>query len=276
MNAFLGQKVAIVTHRPQTTRANQLGILTDPDFQIVFVDTPGLTKPRHKLDEIMVGEAEESLRDAEVVLWLVEANRDPGAGDRYIADPLQSLPTHVTVILGLNKADLLAPDEVQLRCEEYQRLLPGVAWILFSALTGDGVPELLEMLVAALPEGPRYYPADQTTDSFVRDIAGELIREQIFLQMEQEVPYGTAVVVEQFKKRESGVTYIGATIFVDRQNHKRMLIGRKGEQLRKIGSAARTEIEALIQGKAYIDLWVKVEPKWRQNRAALKRFGYGH
>jgi GTP-binding protein Era len=276
MNALLGQKVAIVTHRPQTTRKNQLGILTRPEYQIIFVDTPGLTKPRHKLDEFMVGEADDTLHDADIVLWLVEANQAPGAGDRFIARTIRSLPDNIQIVLGINKADLLSPAEILERTDAYRAHVPDAGWILFSALHGDGLQALLEMLINALPEGPRYYPSDQTTDSYERDIAAELVREQIFLQMREEVPYGTVVVVEQFKERENGVTYIGATIFVERENHKRMLIGRKGEQLRKIGTAARREIEELIQGRVFLELWVKVAPHWRHNEQALKRFGYSH
>ena len=274
MNALLGQKIAIVTHRPQTTRVNQLGILTEQAYQIIFVDTPGLTKPRHKLDEFMMDEADESLRDADVVLWLVEANQEPGAGDRYIASMLQVLPSGKRIILGINKSDLLKPEEVQARADAYRSMLPDVPWILFSALRGYGCDELLGMLIDALPEGPRFYPIDQTTDSFQRDIAAELIREQIFLQLREEIPYGTLVKVEQFKERDSGVTYIGATIYVERENHKRIVIGRKGEQLRKIGAAARKEIEEMVESKVYLELWVKVEPNWRTNEQALKRFGY--
>jgi len=275
LNALLGQKIAIVTHRPQTTRANQLGILTEAEHQIIFVDTPGLTKPRHKLDEFMVGEADESLHDADVVLWLVEANQVPGAGDSYIAATLRSLPEREQIVLGINKADLLKPEKVQRRTETYRALLPDAPWILISALKGHGLEALIEMLIDALPEGPRYYPHDQTTDSYQRDIAAELIREQVFLQMREEIPYGTVVIVEQFKERDNGVIYIGATIYVERDNHKRIIIGRKGEQLRKIGAAARREIEEMIQTRLYLELWVKVEPRWRSNEQALKRFGYG-
>ncbi|HET6443830.1 MAG TPA: GTPase Era [candidate division Zixibacteria bacterium] len=275
MNAFLGQKIAIVTHRPQTTRSNQLGIITRPEYQIIFVDTPGLTKPRHKLDEFMVGEADESLQDADIVLWLVEANERPGAGDRFIAATIRSLPEQSQIVLGINKADLLSPEEVQERTEAYRAFVPDSPWILFSALHGNGTPALLDLLIGALPEGPRYFPADQTTDSYERDIAAELVREQVFLQMREEIPYGTVVVVEQFKERENGVTFIAATIYVERDNHKKMLIGHKGEQLRKIGSAARRQIEEMVQGRVYLELFVKVEPQWRYKEQLLKRFGYG-
>ena len=274
MNALLKQKIAIVSPRPQTTRSNQLGILTRPEYQIIFVDTPGLVKPRHKLDEFMVSEADNSIHDADVVLWLVEANEWPGPGDKIIAATLLELPGTTPVVLGINKADLLRPDSVIPRTEAYRALLPEAGWLLFSALHGDGVDVLLQMIVDVLPEGPRYYPADQTTDAFMRDIAAELVREQIFLQLREELPYGTVVQVEEFKKRESGVTYIGATIYVERENHKRIIIGAKGARLREIGSAARRQIEEMLQGKVYLELWVKVEPNWRRNEKALKRFGY--
>jgi GTP-binding protein Era len=274
MNAFLKQKVAIVTPRPQTTRTRQLGILTKPEFQIIFVDTPGLIKPRHKLDEFMVATAEEAVHDADIVLWLVDASEPPGDSDRIIAETMRSLPEHIHLVLGLNKADLLAPEEVIERTEAYRALLPTAEWLLFSAFHGNGIDELLQMLVDALPEGPRYYPIDQTTDAFVRDISAELIREQIFLQMRDELPYGTAVEVTEFEERDNGMTHISATIYVERQNHKKIVIGAKGTQLRKIGTAARREIEELIQGRVFLTLWVKVEPNWRRNEQALQRLGY--
>lgn len=275
MNAFLKQKIAIVTPRPQTTRNRQLGILTQPDYQIIFVDTPGLIKPRHKLDEFMVARADESIRDADIVLWLVDGSETPGVGDQAIAGTLQALPQDVHVILVINKIDLVPPEEVISRSDSYLELLPGGDWIVISALKGDGLDDLLKKIVQALPEGPRFYPVDQTTDLFIRDIAAELIREQIFLQMRDELPYSTTVIVDEYKERENDVVYIQANIFVERENHKKMIIGTKGEQLRKIGSAARREIEDLVGNKIYLDLWVKVEPNWRRSDRALKKFGYG-
>jgi GTP-binding protein Era len=177
-------------------------------------------------------------------------------------------------ILGINKADLLAPEEVIARSETYRALLPDAQWLLFSARNKTGLDELLQMILAALPEGPRFYPIDQTTDAFVRDIAAELIREQIFLQLKDEVPYGTAVRVDEFKERENGVTYIAATLYVERDSHKKIVIGAGGAQLRQIGAAARKEIEKLIDGKAFLELWVKVEPNWRRDEQALRRLGY--
>jgi GTP-binding protein Era len=272
MNGLLGQKIAIVTPRPQTTRTRQLGILTEADYQVIFVDTPGMLKPRHKLDEFMLDTAVEALQDANVVLWLVDASEPPGPGDRAIAEQLQGVET--PVILGMNKSDLLAPADVIPRSEAYRALLPEAEWILFSALGGLGLKELLAMLVRALPEGPRYYSEDEVTETYLRDIAAELIREQVFLQMREELPYGTAVKVEHFEEKENGVTVIGATIYVERENHRKMLIGVRGSQLRKIGAAARKEIEELVEGRVFLELWVKVEEQWRRKESALKRLGY--
>ena len=274
MNAILKQKVAIVSPRPQTTRTNQLGILTQPDYQLVFVDTPGLMAPRHKLDEYMMGVAQEALQDAEIVLWMVDGSEPPGTGDRIISETLKELPEKVNLILAINKADLVAPEDVLPRTAAYQEMAPDAEWLFFSALQQGGVESLLKMLIDLLPEGPRYYPADQTTDSYVKDIAAELIREQIFLRMREELPYSTAVQVMEYKLRDNGTTYIAATVFVERENHKKMIIGNKGKQLRAIGAAARKEIEKLIDGKVYLELWVKVEPQWRRSETALKRFGY--
>ncbi len=274
INAFLQEKIAIVTPRPQTTRTRQLGILTTPDYQMILMDTPGLMKPRHKLDEFMMETAVESLESADVLLWLVDVSQTPGPGDKIIARQLAGLNPDIPVILGMNKADLLAADQVLPHSEAYHSLLPNAAWIVFSATQGDGRDPLLQMLINALPQGPRYYPADQITDVYLRHIAAELVREQIMLQLRDEIPYGTAVRVDEFKERENGVIYIGATIYVERDSHKRILIGAKGSQLRRIGAAARQEIEALVESKVFLELWVKVEPKWRRNEKALKRFGY--
>ena len=274
INAFLGQKIAIVTPRPQTTRIRQLGILTDVNYQMVFVDTPGMMKPRHKLDEFMVETAVDALNNADVVLWLVDGSEKPGPGDRAIAAHLAKLDENVRLVLGMNKGDMLSMEQVLPHTEAYRELVPTANWILFSALHGNGRDELLQMLIEALPEGPRYYPADQVTDLYLRDIVAELVREQIMLQMRDEVPYGVAVQTDQYKERENGVIYIGANIFVERDSHKRILIGAKGSQLRQIGSAARQEIESFLEGKVFLDLWVKVEPKWRRNERVLKRFGY--
>jgi GTP-binding protein Era len=274
MNGFLRQKLAIVSPRPQTTRTRQLGILTAETYQIVFVDTPGLIAPRHKLDEYMVAAANETLADADVILWLLDGSEPPGAGDQYIARTVAPLAAATPLILGINKADLIPAHQVVERVEAYRALAPEAAWLLFSALHGDGLEELLGMIVQALPQGPRFYPADQTTDVFIRDIAAELIREQIFLQMRDELPYSTAVLVDEFQERPGAAARVAATIYVERENHKKMLIGSKGAQLKQIGAAARRQIEELVGGPVFLELWVKVEPNWRRSESALRRFGY--
>ncbi len=273
MNAFLQDKIAIVTPRPQTTRTRQLGILTTDNYQIIFIDTPGLIKPRHKLDEYMVEVATDSLEDADVILYLVDVSQPVGTGDKIIAGQLQAVK-NTPLILGMNKADLLKPDQVIPQTEAYRALLPDAPWIVFSATRGHGRDELRQMLVERLPEGPPFYPPDQITDVYVRDMAAEFIREQIMLQLREEVPYGTAVKILDFKERDNGTTYISANIFVERDTHKRIIIGNKGEQLKKIGAAARKELEQLTGGKVYLELWVKVLPKWRRNEKALRRLGY--
>jgi GTPase len=275
MNALLQQKVAIVTPQPQTTRKRQLGILTTPTYQIVFIDTPGLMKPRHKLDEFMVEAASEALQEADMILWLVDASEEPGLGDEAIARQIAANTGPQTkVIMGMNKLDLVPADEVIARSEGYQALLPETDWLMFSAQTQSGVDELLQKIIDALPEGPRYYPADQVTDAFLRDIAAEMIREQALIQLRDEIPYGTAVQIEEFKERENGVTYISATIYVERENHKKIVIGAKGAQLRQIGADARKEIEAMLGSKVFLELWVKALPQWRRDEQALRRFGY--
>jgi len=273
MNAFMRQKIAAVTHRPQTTRTRQLGIITEPTYQMVFIDTPGIIHdPRHELDEYMMQAALETLDDADVVLWLVGMDEWPGEADRRIAARLAE--TDGKVILALNKIDAVSPAEALQRTEAYVSLLRSADWLHLSALTGDGVAELLDWLVAVLPEGPRYYPADQITDVYERVIAAELIREQIMLQLRDEVPYGTAVRVRDFKERDNGITYINADIFVERDSHKSIVIGKGGAQLKALGAAAREQIEALVGGKVFLELWVKVSKDWRHDPNQLRQFGY--
>ncbi len=274
MNAFMRQKIAAVTHRPQTTRTRQLGIITEPDYQMIFIDTPGIIRdPRHELDEYMMQSALETLDDADVVLWLVDMGERPGEGDRQIAARLAE--GERKVILALNKVDTVSPAEALERTEAYVSLLRSAGWLHLSALKGDGVDELLARLAAALPEGPRYFPADQITDAYERAIAAELIREQIMLQLRDEIPYGTAVRVRDFKERDNGTTYVSADIFVERDSHKSIVIGKGGAQLKALGAAARQQIEQLVDGKVFLELWVKVSKDWRRDPNMLKQLGYG-
>jgi GTP-binding protein Era len=273
INAWLGEKIAIVSPKPQTTRHRLRGILTRPDAQIIFVDTPGIHQPRHKLGEFMVETAAKSIPDADVVLFVVDVSEMPTAEDEQI---VQLIEKHgqVPVILVLNKADLLSPEEVQPHSNAYFELAQYDDWMMISATRGDNCDKLLDMVVAHLPEGPRYYPPDQLTDQTMRFIVAELIREQVLRFVHQEVPHAVAVVVEEWKRRREDLTYIGATVYVERDSQKGIIIGARGTMLKHIGRAARGEIERLVGNRVYLDLWVKVREKWRKDEDELRRLGY--
>jgi len=274
MNQLVGQKVAIVSPKPQTTRSRILGILTRPDAQVIFVDTPGLHRPRHKLGQAMVAAATRAIPDADVVLFLVDVSVRPTDEDRMIAGLIRK-HTEAPVILVLNKMDLLPAAKVKSHTETYWELVPyRHGWMMTIATQGVNLDKLLDIIIAALPEGPRYYPGDQVTDQTEREIAAELIREQVLRYTRQEVPHAVAVVVEEFKERESGAVYVAANIFVEKDSQKGIIIGRGGRMLRQIGSAARQEIERMTGGQVYLDLWVKVRKGWRRDERALRRLGY--
>ena len=273
MNVYLGEKVAIVTPKPQTTRENQLGILTRPEAQIVFVDTPGIHEARNKLGEYMVEVAAGTIPDADVVLFIVDVSEMPTRADEIIAGMIAE-QARGPVILALNKCDLIGESEAAEHSAAYQALLPNADPILVSATRGDNRERLLEMLVERLPYGPRYYPAEQLTQTQIRDNAAELIREQVLLMYEQEVPHAVVVKVMEFKERSPDLTYIAATIFVERDSQKRILIGSKGSALKELGRRARAELEAMLGTRVYLDLWVKVLKNWRKDESALRRLGY--
>jgi GTP-binding protein Era len=280
MNAYLGQKIAIVSPKPQTTRNRLLGILTLErergdlaDAQIVFVDTPGIHQPLHKLGEYMVDTAVRAIPDADVVLFLVDVSRPPGDEDRQIAGILRE-QCRVPVLLVLNKSDLVAPEEVSSHVEAYQALGEFDDWLLVSALRGDNRDHLLEETIARLPLGPRYYPEEQVTDQQLRFMAAELVREQVMRHLRQEIPYSIAVVVQEFKERSADLTYISANIFVERDTQKAIVLGRRGEMIKQIGRDARREIEQLLGTRVYLELWVKVRRKWRKDEKELRRLGY--
>jgi len=273
MNAYLGQKVAIVSEKPQTTRWRIRGILTRPDAQVIFVDTPGIHQPKHKLGEFMVETATRAIPDADVILFVVDVSEMPTAEDEQIARLIEKYG-RAPVILALNKADLLPPERVIPHTDAYFKLVRHEDWMLVSATRGDNRDKLLDMIIAHLPEGPRYYPEDQITDQPVRTIAAELIREQVLHFTHQEVPHAVAVVVEDFKERSPNLTYISATIYVEKDSQKGIIIGKEGRMLKRIGQAARREIEALLGTQVYLDLWVKVRKKWRRREEELRRLGY--
>ena len=275
MNAYLGQKIAIVSEKPQTTRNRLLGILTREDAQIIFVDTPGIHAPLHKLGEYMVETAVRSIPDADVVLFIVDASVPPRGEDALVADAIREQVAELPVVTALNKVDLLSSPE-SLNADAYLDMLQPTAWLPTSAVRGDNRDELLELIIAQLPHGPRYYPEDQITDQQTRFIAAELIREAALGRLRHEVPYALAVVVDEFKPRSEDMTYVGATIYVERDSQKGIVIGQGGKTLKDIGKAARTEIEKLADTRVFLELWVKVRPKWRKKEDDLQRLGYAN
>jgi len=273
MNAYLGQKIAIISDKPQTTRGRLLGILTEAEYQVVFVDTPGIHKPLHRLGAHMVDVAKRAVSDADVIVWLVDVSVPPTSEDKEIARVLKAV-RGVPVILALNKVDLLPSDAAEELAQSYLALLEPSQWLLLSAERGDNRERLLEIIVQSLLLGPRYFPVEQVTDQDERFLAAELIREQILRQLSQEVPHAVAVVVEEFKERSENLSYISATIIVERDGQKQIVIGRGGAMLKQIGQAARVEIEQALGRRVYLELWVKVVPRWRRDPDQLRRMGY--
>lgn len=274
MNALMGQKIAAVSPRPQTTRQRQLGILTLPQAQLVFMDTPGMHKPVHKLGEYMNQVAEDALKDADVILWLVDASVSPTPEDLRIAERLKSMNDLPPVLLGLNKIDLLDKDLLSERTQQYQSLYPFEQVIPFSATRGDGRDELMQALIDRLPPGEALFDPDQITDLYEREIAADLIREAALLHLRDEVPHAIAVRIDEFTERGEEGAYIHATLFVERESHKGIVIGKGGEMLKKIGSSARQEIEAMSGRRVFLELKVKVNPNWRNKPDALRWLGY--
>ncbi|MBD1834290.1 GTPase Era [Cyanobacteria bacterium FACHB-472] len=272
MNQLVGQKIAITSPVAQTTRNRLRGILTTPEAQIIFVDTPGIHKPHHQLGEVLVKNAQIAINSVDVVLFVVDGSQEAGGGDRYIVDLLER--TETPVILGLNKIDQQQSDSEWLD-DSYTKLAEPHNWeiVKFSALTGDGMEGLQQVLCDRLETGPYYYPPDLVTDQPERFIMGELIREQILLLTREEVPHSVAVTIDRVEE-EPTITRLLATIYVERPSQKGILIGKGGTMLKAIGSDARQQIQKLIAGKVYLELFVKVQPKWRQSRLHLLELGY--
>lgn len=273
MNAYLGQKIAIVSEKPQTTRNQLLGILTRPDAQIIFVDTPGIHAARNKLGEYMVEAAVQTIPDADLILFMVDVSVSPRFIDKRIAS-LITESTTAPVLLVLNKADLLTKTEKDERRQEYLALGEFSDSILTSMLNSESRTALLEKIISNLPFGPRYYPEDQVTDQQERFIAAEMVREAVLEHTRQEIPHSVAVVVDQFKRRSNNVVFVSAMIYVEKESQKGIVIGKNGSMLKRIGSAARPEIEQMVDRKVYLELWVKVWKKWRNKEGDLRRLGY--
>ena len=294
LNRLLGQKIAITSPKPQTTRDQILGILTTADAQMLFLDTPGIHRPLHKLGEYMVQTAADTIADADVVLWLVDVNTPPTAEDHAIAELLQQLTMRKRkrialppLILGFNQADRWGGDgdSTAKRVGEYTALLewlsqetqgdrPAVSTAVFSATTGKGEPELLALVRNLLPLGPRYYPEDQVTDVDLRYMSAEIIREKALYLLQDEVPHSLAVEVDEFAERSDTLTYISAILYVERESQKSIVRGSGGAMIKRIGQTARPDIEALVGTKVYLELWVKVWERWRKRQNLLKQLGY--
>ncbi|MDK6869162.1 GTPase Era [Lactobacillus paragasseri] len=271
LNFLVGQKVAIMSPQPQTTRNKISGIYTDDQEQIVFIDTPGIHKPKNKLDDFMDKSSYSALDEVDVVLFMVEPE-PAGKGDQYIAELLKKIKK--TVFLVINKIDKVHPDKLLSIIDSYKNLGDFAEIVPISASQGNNVSELIKTIAKYLPEGPQFYDADQLTDRPEYFIVAELIREQVLKLTHEEVPHATAVVVDRMRDHEGGKLQIEATIYVERPGQKGIIIGKKGQMLKQIGIAARQEIEALLGEKVNLRLWVKVQKNWRSDPAFLKSIGY--
>jgi GTP-binding protein Era len=272
LNRLIGQKIAITSQKPQTTRNRILGILSRSDGQILFIDTPGVHAARSRLNKMMVEQAREACRDVDLILWLVEADR-PVDNEPLVTKVLQQ--SSAKVMLVVNKCDLVGPERLLPLLAAYGRLRDFVAIVPVSALTGDNCAPLVDVILQALPEGPRYYPDDQVTDLPERFIVAELIRERLLAHTRDEVPYGAAVQVEEFREEpERNLVVIGAVIYVEREMHKRMVVGKGGAMLRRIGQEARHAIEGLLGVRVFLELFVRVEPGWSASDRTLRELGY--
>jgi GTP-binding protein Era len=275
MNAYLGEKIAIVSPKPQTTRHTQLGILSEKDYQLIFVDTPGMHEPRNKLGEYMVEAAARAMLDADAILFIVDASAPPHADDVRLAQTIQNRAGAAPVVLALNKSDVLKPAHVLPHTEAYRALVPEAKWMLISATRGDNLAELRQMLIDVLPEGPALFPEDELTQTHLRDLCAELIREAALTSLEQEVPHGIAIEIELFDETSKpGLVRVSSVLYVEREAHKGIVIGAGGSKLKEIGVNARQQMETLLQQKVFLEVHVKVRRNWREKENEVHRMGY--
>lgn len=274
INRLLGTKIAATSPWPQTTRKTQMGILTLDNAQIVFVDTPGVHNPIHKLGERMNEEALMVLEESDIILFVVDISEPPSDEDRLLASSLGKVKRGIPQILALNKVDLVPKKSIQANQEQFQFLLSQAETITISSTEGENLDELISIIISLLPDGPPFFPEDQLTDLYEREISADLIREAILFNLRAEVPHSIAVRIDEYKDRDNNYTYIAATLFVERDSQKGIVIGQGGETLKKIGIAARQKIEELIGRKVYLQLRVKVRKNWRNDPAALRLFGF--
>ncbi|MBD3107579.1 GTPase Era [Bacillus sp. AGMB 02131] len=273
LNRVIGQKIAIMSDKPQTTRNKVQGVLTENNAQMIFIDTPGIHKPKHKLGDFMVRSAINALREVDVILFMVNAVEGIGRGDEYIIEKLEGIKT--PIFLVVNKIDEVHPDELLPLIEKYKEKLDFKAIVPISALQGNNIETLLAAIKEELPEGPQYYPADQVTDHPERFIISELIREKALHLTREEVPHSIAVVIDSIKKMEGKETvHVMATIIVERSSQKGIIIGKQGSMLKEIGQRARQDIELLLGSKVFLELWVKVQKDWRNKASVLRDYGF--
>ncbi|MCT2881876.1 GTPase Era [Lentilactobacillus buchneri] len=271
LNRVIGQKIAIMSDKPQTTRNKIQGVYTTKEAQIVFIDTPGIHKPQNKLGDFMMESALSALKEVDAVLFMVNAIEHRGAGDNFIIDQLKNVDKPIYLLI--NKIDEISPDDIMPIIEQYKNALEFKDVYPISALQGNNVPELIDTLIKELPNGPQYYPADEVTDHPERFVISELIREKVLELTRQEIPHSTAVVIESIKTEDS-LLRIRATIIVERDGQKGIVIGKGGSMLKKIGTLARKDIENMMGNKVFLELWVKVEPHWRDKANLLNSYGY--
>jgi len=274
LNAMLQQKIAAVSPRPQTTRKRQMGILTTEFAQVIFLDTPGIHLPRHKLGAAMNQEALSTLAECDLIVCIVDASQPPDENDRLLAEQILRIKRPIETLLVLNKIDLLPSGTTPERQAEFTPLFPNAHPLPVSATLGTGLDILLQEIIARLPDSPPYFSEDQLTDLYERDLAADLIRESALIILRDEVPHGIAVRIDQFTERGESGAYIEATLFVEKESHKGIVIGQGGSMLKQIGSRARLEIEAMSGRKVFLQLRVKVRKNWRDNESVIKAFGF--
>ena len=272
INALIDDKIVIVSDKAQTTRNRIVCIYTDEKKQIVFMDTPGIHKPKHKLGEFMVDQAVDSLREVEAVLFVVAANEKRGPGDNFVIEQLRKV--NVPVFLIVNKIDTMDKQDLLEAIVSYENSYPFEAVVPISAKEKDNIEEVVNLLEKHLPEGPKYFPDDMITDQPERLIISDIVREKILLQTHDEIPHAIAVDVDEMKTREDGTTYVRATIYVERDSQKGIIIGKQGAMLKTIGRQARGDVERLLATKVFLDLWVKVKKDWRNKSGMLSELGY--
>jgi len=272
INKLIGAKIAIVSDKPQTTRTRIQGILTKDEGQIIFVDTPGIHKPKHLLGEYMLQISTQSLSEVDLIYYITDASRPFGAGEQYIIEQLKN--SQIPVFLLVNKIDLVSDQQLKEFVQPFYGQMNFAEYIPISAANGTNLAALLDKTLDYLPEGPLYYPADDLTDQPVSFIVAELIREKALILTRDEVPHSLAVVVEEFRNQGTGKIYIRAVIHTERDSQKAIIIGKNGQMLKKIGAESRIDIEKMLETSVYLDLWVKVKKNWRDNENNLSQLGY--